>query len=394
MTHLVELPFSAQEYRDRVSRFREKMRAGNVDVALVTGPENQYYLTGLRTGTVQYFMTLVVPVDGEGLWVVRRTELSNVESLKTVSWVKHGVGVTDGESSVQVLCRHTSRAGVRTIENRRRPTELFFSGACRHTEFQLGLEQELSKATLVDASGWVEAGRAVKSDAELSELRTAGVITATALSRGIDSLVEGITDRQIGATLTSSAIEAGSESMSAGPYVTVGERTFMAHSSWVGQSIGRGDIVNTEMAARVNGYNAPCFRVSVIGQPSQSLQRFHAASEQGLHAGLEGIRGGMTSEAADRVVRDAIDATGLGEYFVVRAAYGIGLGFAPAWSEDHVMSIRPGDQRVLLPGMCFHLVPALYKAGFGAVCCSMPVVVTESGLEPLLDHKPRLYVVS
>ena len=389
MTHLVELPFSAQEYRDRVSRFREKMRAGNVDVALVTGPENQYYLTGLRTGTVQYFMTLVVPVDGEGLWVVRRTELSNVESLKTVSWVKHGVGVTDGESSVQVLADTLREQGFEQSRIGVDRRSYFF-----HTEFQLGLEQELSKATLVDASGWVEAGRAVKSDAELSELRTAGVITATALSRGIDSLVEGITDRQIGATLTSSAIEAGSESMSAGPYVTVGERTFMAHSSWVGQSIGRGDIVNTEMAARVNGYNAPCFRVSVIGQPSQSLQRFHAASEQGLHAGLEGIRGGMTSEAADRVVRDAIDATGLGEYFVVRAAYGIGLGFAPAWSEDHVMSIRPGDQRVLLPGMCFHLVPALYKAGFGAVCCSMPVVVTESGLEPLLDHKPRLYVVS
>lgn len=181
--------------------------------------------------------------------------------------------------------------------------------------------------------------------------------------------------------------------MSAGPYVTVGERTFMAHSSWVGQAIRRGDIVNTEMAARVNGYNAPCFRVAVIGHASPSLQRFHAASEQGLHAGLEGIRSGMTSAAADRVVRNAIEATGLGEYFVVRAAYGIGLGFAPAWSEDHVMSIRPGDQRVLAAGMCFHLVPALYKAGFGAVCCSMPVMVTERGLEPLLDHEPRLYVM-
>ena len=181
--------------------------------------------------------------------------------------------------------------------------------------------------------------------------------------------------------------------MSAGPYVTVGERTFLAHSSWVGHPIQRGEIVNTEMAARVNGYNAPCFRVSVIGAPCEALKQFHAASERGLHAGLEGIRPGMTSHAADRVVRDAIEQTEFGEYFVVRAAYGIGLEFAPAWSEDHVMSIRPGDERVLAAGMCFHLVPALYKAGFGAVCCSLPVLVTSHGLEPLLDHVPKLYVV-
>jgi Xaa-Pro dipeptidase len=101
----------------------------------------------------------------------------------------------------------------------------------------------------------------------------------------------------------------------------------------------------------------------------------------------------MTSAAADQVVRDAITQAGMGEYFVVRAAHGIGLGFAPIWSEDHVMSIRPGDQRVLKPGMCFHLVPALYKADFGAVCCSLPVVVTESGLEPLLDLEPRLFIL-
>ena len=100
----------------------------------------------------------------------------------------------------------------------------------------------------------------------------------------------------------------------------------------------------------------------------------------------------MTSHDADRVVRDAIEAERSGEFFVVRAAYGIGLGFPPAWSEDHVMSIRPNDQRVLSAGMCFHLVPALYKAGFGAVCCSLPVLVTDSGLEPLLDHEPKLYV--
>jgi Xaa-Pro dipeptidase len=257
-----------------VLRLREQMRKHDADLVLVTGPENQYYLTGLRTGTVHTFMVLIVPLQGEGVWVVRRTELSNVESLKDVSWVKRGVGVVDGDAPVQVLADTLCELGFEHSRMALDRRSYFF-----HTEFQLELQRRLDKVTIVDATGWVEAGRAIKSVPELTEIRAAGVITSAGLSRGIESIAEGVTDRQLGATLTSTAIEAGSEGMSQGPYVTVGKRTFMAHSSWIGQAIERGDLISTELAARVNGYNAPCFRVSVIGKPSESLSRFHAASE-------------------------------------------------------------------------------------------------------------------
>jgi len=139
-------------------------------------------------------------------------------------------------------------------------------------------------------------------------------------------------------------------------------------------------------------YNTPAFRVSVIGQPSDELKRFHDASYAGLEAGLANIKPGVTSGEADRVVRAAVEKKGFGEYFVVRAAYSIGLGFSPGWGEDHVMSIRPGDHRVIEPGMCFHLVPALYKEGLGAVCCSMPIEITKSGCRPLTSIEPKLFV--
>jgi Xaa-Pro aminopeptidase len=100
----------------------------------------------------------------------------------------------------------------------------------------------------------------------------------------------------------------------------------------------------------------------------------------------------MTSDQGDRVVREAIKKKGLGEYFVVRAAYSIGLAFTAAWGEFHIMSIRPKDPRTLEPGMCFHLVPALYKEGFGAVCCSMPIEITGDGCRSLTSIEPKLFV--
>jgi hypothetical protein len=37
--------------------------------------------------------------------------------------------------------------------------------------------------------------------------------------------------------------------------------------------------------------------------------------------------------------------------------------------------------------------PALYRAGLGAVCCSMPVCVTDDGVEPLVGLETELLVV-
>jgi Xaa-Pro dipeptidase len=200
-------------------------------------------------------------------------------------------------------------------------------------------------------------------------------------------------DSDLASTLISAAIRHGSEPMSMGPFVTTGQRTFLAHSSWAGVPIERGDLINTEMATVVARYNTPAFRVSVIGQPSAEIQRFHDASRAGLFAGLEGIKPGMSGEEADTVVRSKIEEMGYGEYFVVRAAYGIGLGFPPRWSESQIMQIRQGESRPLRPGMCFHLVPALYKRGFGAVCCSMPIEITEEGCRPLAPLEPELFVI-
>jgi hypothetical protein len=38
-------------------------------------------------------------------------------------------------------------------------------------------------------------------------------------------------------------------------------------------------------------------------------------------------------------------------------------------------------------------VPALYKLGLGAVCCSSSIVVTNNGVEVLTPIEPQLFIV-
>jgi Xaa-Pro dipeptidase len=385
---LITLPFTPEEYAKRVEGVREEMERRGLDLLLISVPDNIFYLTGFQTGwLMQTFLVLALPLKGEAMWILRKTELSNARFLAKVSWVKEGYGVDDSADPIEVLASVLKQFG-----HQESHIGIEQEGHYFNISFYFRLQKELSKAKLGDGSNIIEDLRRVKSEAELRYMRQAGEITAKALRAGIDALHEGMTDSELASVLLATATREGSDPMSCGPFVTTGKRSFLAHSSWVGAPVKRGDVVNTEMAAVAGRYNTPAFRVSVIGEPSDELKRLHDASYAGLKAGLANLGPGMTSDQGDRVVREAIAKKGLGEYFVVRAAYSIGLAFTAAWGEFHIMSIRPRDPRTLASGMCFHLVPALYKEGFGAVCCSMSIEITEDGCRPLTSIEPKLFV--
>ena len=383
---LIKLPFSDQEYASRVEKVRQQMGEQRLDLLLVTVRENTYYLTGFQ-GINPTFQALAVPARGEPAWIVRKTELSNIRTLAPISWVKEAHGVADTEDPIQVLGRVLRHMG-----HERSRIGLEQEGSYFTIAYYLRLRKEMPDAEFVDASRIISSLRKIKSEAELRYMRQAGEITAKAVGAGIEALHEGVTDTEIGSVLLATATLEGSEKMCAGPEVTAGKRSFLAHSSWAGIPICRGEIVNMEMAATVARYNAPVFRISVIGEPSDEVRRFHDASLAGLRAGLENFQPGMTSGEADSIVRRAVEQAGYGDYFPVRAAYGVGIGFSPSWGEDHVMAVRPGDPRPLERGMCFHLVPALYKGDLGCVCCSMAIEITDKGAAPLVPLEPKLFV--
>jgi ectoine hydrolase len=383
------LPFSDAEYSHRVAGVRRVMAERGVDTLLVCSPHNFYYLTGFQAGGSHSLTFLILPLEGDAIWICRRTELSNVRALSGSMWAKDHVGVADGEDVIDVLIRTLKERGL-AGGGRRIGVEyeaMFFS-----VGHYLSLREQLGETALCDGTGIVETMRITKSETELGYLRAAGKITAGALQACYEAVREGVTDTELGAVLTGAAIRLGSDRMGCQPFLSVGARTAMAHAFWKGDHVNKGEVINAEVACAVARYHVPTFRVMSVGEPSAEIRRMHAASEKGLEAGLKGIKPGMSASDADAVVRGAIDKTGYGDAFVVRAAYGIGLAFPPSWGESPVMNIRPGEARLLKPGMTFHLVPALYVDGVGCVCCSMPIEVTGTGVAGLTPIEPKLFV--
>lgn len=381
------LAFPAAEYQRRLVRVRKRMAERGLDVALICIPQNYYYLTGFQTGGSHGLLFLVLPREGEGLWITRKTEMSNVRALAPAMWVGKGIGVDDSEDFIEVLVRALLERGYE------RASIGYEGEALSLTIAQFAkLGSLMRDARFEDMTGLIEHERRIKSPVELDFMRRAGKMASGAIAASFETLVENTTTAELAAVMLGSAIRAGSDRMGTLPYVSSGPRTYRAHASWSEDPIAAGEVVNAEMAASFRHYHVPLFRVFSIGEPSREIRRMHDASEAGLYAGLQTIRAGMTSHEADTVVRSAITRAGYGEAFVVRAAYGIGVAFSPTWGETAVMNIRPGEERELEAGMCFHLVPAIYVEGVGCVCCSMPLVITQTSVERLSSLEPKLYI--
>lgn len=385
---LFSLAFSKDEFADRREKLLARMRAENIDAVVVTSAANYYYLCGLALSVPLGTFALIIRKDGQGYWVIRKIEITNLEEfVEAAGWSEVAKAVGDEENSEEEF----SRAITRVVGEKARVGFELSSRSVSFSNIQAVARD--SSIEIWDVTPMIESLRMVKTPKEIEYLARSGEMTAAAMNDTIAALKDGVTDSQLAAQASYSLLSRGSDTLTQTPFVTAGLRSALAHSTSVNERILPGEIVNFEFSSVVERYCTPVFRGAVLGQPSNEIRDFHDASLAALNAALAGFAPGMTSHDADRVLRAELERTGYAQYSLCRAAYSIGIGYMPSWDEDHIMKVREHDQRILQPGMCFHIVPSMYKLGLGGVCCSMSVVMTETGTRNLVPHEPKLYVV-
>ncbi len=72
-----ESAFPKEEYEIRVARARQNLVEAGIDALVVTGPENIFYLTGQQTPGYYTFQALLLPAEGDPVFVIRQLEYFN-----------------------------------------------------------------------------------------------------------------------------------------------------------------------------------------------------------------------------------------------------------------------------------------------------------------------------
>ena len=96
----------------------------------------------------------------------------------------------------------------------------------------------------------------------------------------------------------------------------------------------------------------------------------------------------MVAREVDRAARSIVEEAGLGERWLHRTGYSVGVSFPPNWGEGYIMDIKPDDPRQLRAGMVFHTVPWVLLPDVGAIGLSETWRVTDDSVE-VLTETPR-----
>jgi Xaa-Pro dipeptidase len=374
------LPFSEGEYHRRLTAVRAAMSQQGLEAFVSFSPENINWLTGHDTPAYHYMQASVITHDRPPVNVIRGIDATNTLSR---TWSRQVVRYADHQEPMDVLARllfdlvgPTARIGAES--------DGFFVSPRRFDLLRRALDDRMTETQIVEPL------RLVKSGEELDHIRAAAKITKAAMHTAIRTAAQGINENHIAAEVWKTLVENGCEFPGLPPFIVSGPRTSLGHATWAGRTLAMGDPLAFEIPGTLHRYVAPIFRCGAVGAPSKAARKLEAAVRASLEVLIDGIRPGVVAEELHQLSVASFRRHG---YEVGhRSGYSIGVNYAPDWGEGNLFSIVDGEQRSLVPGMVFHLVPGIYVPGEHVIVISETVAVTETGCEVITDFPRDLFV--
>jgi Xaa-Pro aminopeptidase len=364
----------------------EALRARTADAGcaalLVANPVNLRYLTGYHSNAYSRPLSLVLPVRGEPVLVVPRLEAEQARALTGLADVRSyvewdagsraGGGLDDEWAAVlgDVLKALDGRLAI----------ELAALGPARAERFPPG----------VDATGWVEALRMVKTPTEVDNHRRAAALAAIGLDAALAAVQRGEPERQIYAAAASAMLarachpDLGQEPVAVGGNAIVGPRTASLHLPATAVRPRPGDLVFVVLVASVNGSWCELSRTFVAGgRPNPEQARLFRAVASASEVARACLRPGTPAREVDRAARQALTEAGFpADAQPMRTGHGLGFSGGAEAPQLGAADITP-----LAPGMVVSVEPSICIPGLGGVCWADNFGLTETGAEKL-SHYP------
>jgi len=388
----VALNFSREEFGQRLAKVRAAMAERGIDLLLVTDPSNMNWLTGYDGWSFYVHQCVLVPGSGEPLWYGRGQDANG--AVRTVYMAEENIiGYPDHyvQSSERhpmdllssILTDKGHGAAVIGVEM----DNYYFSAAAFAS-----LQRHMPNARFVDAMALVNWQRAVKSETELSYMRTAARIVERMHAKIADMAVPGLRKNELVAEIFRTGVlgtdDAGGDYPAIVPLLPSGSDAAAPHLTWDDKPMKSGEGTFFEIAGCYKRYHCPLSRTVFLGKPPQYFLDAEKAVLEGMDAGLEAAKPGNMCEDIAGAFFGVLKKHGIEKDN--RTGYPIGVSYPPDWGE-RTMSLRPGDKTVLEPGMTFHFMTGLWLDDWGMEITES-IAITDTGVECLANVPRQLTV--
>jgi len=368
-------PFTDAEIARRLDTVRTAAARRGLDAAILSAPENVFYLTGLDHWGYFAAHMLIVPLEERPVLVTRAMEHVAVENMvRNADFTGHSDSESPAVAAAAVL-KDRGLAGKRLgIES--------WSAGLSH-----GLAQDLEArvgARWSDTSGMVDAIRQVKSPEEQALIRRAAAATDAATEAAVAAIGDGVAEREIAAECLAAMTRAGGEPPGFGPFIRPKARLGEEHTTWGQGRVAAGETVFLEIAGCVARYNTPNGRLVHVGAIPEPDRAIAAVAAEAYDAVLGALRPGALARDVYAAWQGVVDAHGLGHYQRHHCGYLVGIAVPPSWTGGNtVTGLRHDSEVEIKSGMCFHVMSWLMGSGHGDFFFSNAVLLTEAGPEVL-----------
>jgi ectoine hydrolase len=376
------------EFPDRLRRVQEAMAQKAFGALVLSDPANMYYLTGYNAWSFYTPQCVLVPAEGQPHLFARAQDAGgaaytcHLPADRIYGYPEDLVHRPDVHpfdwiaSVVRTIVPAGEVIGVEADAH-------FFSPRA-----YFALERGLPDHRLVDSAELVNWVRVVQSAYEIEQLRIAGSIVERAMRIACDGVRPGRRQcdvvAEIMAAQAAGTPEHGGDYPAIVPMLPTGDASGAPHLTWTERTFRTGEATTIELAGAYHRYHAPLARTVMLGGPPPHLTETAKVIAEAMDATLAAIRPGVDGDAVHAAFDAVIRSHGMEK--ASRLGYSIGIGYPPDWGE-HTISLRPGEATVLAADMALHIIPGVWRDGFGYEM-SEAVVVTDTGVERL-THLPQ-----
>ena len=360
-----------------LSTLRAWMAAQGLDAFLVTQPQNRSYLSGWLCDDNEGVGMLLV---GQQQQVLLTNPLyKEIAEKEATGWQ---VLVPEGREYIPAIVELAKEHGWKRIG--------FESRAMTVAEFERLCAQGNEVFTLQSfEESFVSQMRQSKGPQEIEKLKRAIAITDQTFAHICRWMEPGMTEKEISWEISRYMVELGADGTAFETIVASGSNGSMPHAEPGQRRIDRGELITIDMGARYQGYCADMTRTICLGESSEPrMLELYNAVLNALQVCEENIRAGMTGVEADALARNALDAAGLGEYYIHGTGHGVGLQIheGPRLSKH-----APADE-VLPAGSVVTIEPGVYIPGWSGLRIEDCVLLTEGGCEVLTQSPKKLVI--
>ena len=366
-------PFTDEELNQRLKKTKTLMESNNLDLIILSAPENIFYLTGLDHWGYFAPTVLIVSLKDSPVLITREMERVVIRNqVRNANFMGH----LDTETAADVVEKYLKgKTSGKSIG-----VEEWSSGLSYGMGFQI--KKQVESSQWKNITGLLDNVKLVKSVAEQEFMRAAAHAADAGTEAAIAAIHDGALEADVAAECLAAMTRAGSTPPGFGPFLRPAHRMAEEHTSW-----GDGkhsEAVFLEVAGCVSRYNAPMGRLVNIGHISDEDEEMSKICIDSFNSTLNALKVGAKARDVYQGWQSVVDSAGMQHYRRHHCGYLVGIGFPPSWTGGpKVTGLRHDSDLEMEEGMTFHLMSWFTETGRGNFFISNTVLLGPSGAEVL-----------